>query len=1087
MEESTKNIKPKTGDYLYCIEDIIKKSGPEKGLKSFIAGHYYKIWFSEEHINIVESELGRDANFYTESIPKYFIVIPGEDYEKHQNFDPFNLNESKYPGITRKPKVGDRVIVNGWYGEEGEGPRDIVLKFDNELGTIVDVDVAPGLSFPRGGEVIISFDRWRLPSEDDGGFEYIDDSCFGKKCMQFSNLLRNDYDFSIKPLSKDMDVKDFDAFENLYESEDDDLEWAQEIVDNVNNIDTTNLKGKAWEILLPGPEEDFIEAQKWAFNRGFKWEGVEGLLDSGEYPYSTICSIGNIFHDNIKNSTLTYGGSGKCNRESRLRETTRIAKDHARTDELYVFDWDSNKKEAILTEIVNLKSINESEEFNWVEDIETPEINPLLTIGSYFKAGYKDYPIIIKIINISNPNDSIEGEFKIIFESFNTGNDGEWDKNSVELSQANALVNKTHQNYWWTPISKEKISKLYDPEKYKNFLQNNLNESDDLEWARDAITDDILAFHDKEYMIDVRGFNEKSLIKLYELLRPYFNEEANRPDSYSDQSSRCILNKSNLKSISLHCGVEENEWQPLKGQICCLNYTFDEEKEANKNTIIPMDGRVLLGMDSIEMNESEEDDSLEWAQDIVNSESIDITKNEEQIDLLKNGSVMSITGDWESLSFNNDRATIIELGNKNLSSLLKFDRVVESGDDHSHCGEYEHHKICECEDNNVVGKCWYTDISSMDRVIWYPYEYNETLNESEEDDSLEWAQDIVSNVDSEIRYSNFKKDGKLLPDGAILKITGYQDDIDFNNQECKIIRFMDEENDRYLCVFPEYIHDEQGGSTHCGSRQDEEKCHCQEKNVGVGRCYEIEMDHMSEVYYYPNRVKLTNESEEEKPLLTEGRYDAITRKAVNDIMVVVKETANQTEFNQAVLPSGLGGDEEYTQEGMSFSIELNIHHQPLFNDKVVTKESEAYYVHTAVADEEDENVIMMTIVVDPAWEPQIYERLFYKLQEDIRHEIEHLTQLGIHRISDRPTSRTNTAQLKTTFGHHKHKLEVPALVHGFYRRAKLEKRPIDEVMIEDLDSEIERGNLTKRAAQSLLAIWVDYAKKNLPAAIYSQE
>ena len=61
------------------------------------------------------------------------------------------------------------------------------------------------------------------------------------------------------------------------------------------------------------------------------------------------------------------------------------------------------------------------------------------------------------------------------------------------------------------------------------------------------------------------------------------------------------------------------------------------------------------------------------------------------------------------------------------------------------------------------------------------------------------------------------------------------------------------------------------------------------------------------------------------------------------------------------------------------------------------------------------------------------------------------------------------------------------MVHGFYRRAKLEKRPIDEVMIEDLDSEIERGNLTKPAAQSLLAIWVDYAKKNLPAAIYSQE
>jgi len=67
-----------------------------------------------------------------------------------------NVNESRYPGIVRKLKIGDRVIVDGWYGEEGPDPYDIVTKFDNEIGTVVDVDIASGLSFRNGGEVIIS-------------------------------------------------------------------------------------------------------------------------------------------------------------------------------------------------------------------------------------------------------------------------------------------------------------------------------------------------------------------------------------------------------------------------------------------------------------------------------------------------------------------------------------------------------------------------------------------------------------------------------------------------------------------------------------------------------------------------------------------------------------------------------------------------------------------------------------------------------------------------------------------------------------------------------------------------------------------
>jgi len=220
-----------------------------------------------------------------------------------------------------------------------------------------------------------------------------------------------------------------------------------------------------------------------------------------------------------------------------------------------------------------------------------------------------------------------------------------------------------------------------------------------------------------------------------------------------------------------------------------------------------------------------------------------------------------------------------------------------------------------------------------------------------------------------------------------------------------------------------------------------------------------------------------NENEKEKPLLTEGRYDSITRKVVKDIMKVVTSTNTSEDLIQATLPWDINYEEQYEQEGMAFDVELNVAHQT---------EKEGFVVQSAIADG-DKNTIMMTIVIDPEKEPKLYEKLFYKIQEDVRHEIEHFTQMGDSRIEDRPIYKGNTANLKTVYGHHKNVIEIPALVHGFYRRAKLEKLPIDDVMREDLDTEIERGTLTKKQAEKLLKLWLDYAKKNLPSAVYSKE
>jgi hypothetical protein len=130
--------------------------------------------------------------------------------------------------------------------------------------------------------------------------------------------------------------------------------------------------------------------------------------------------------------------------------------------------------------------------------------------------------------------------------------------------------------------------------------------------------------------------------------------------------------------------------------------------------------------------------------------------------------------------------------------------------------------------------------------------------------------------------------------------------------------------------------------------------------------------------------------------------------------------------------------------------------------------------------------MLMTIFLNNNFSEKNYQKLFYKLQEVVRHEIEHFTQQGTYRIEDRPIYKGNTVNLKTVYGHHKNVIEVPALVRGFYRRAKLERKDLDVIMREDLKDEVSKGSLTQKQADNLLKIWIDYAKKHLPKATYSK-
>lgn len=212
-------------------------------------------------------------------------------------------------------------------------------------------------------------------------------------------------------------------------------------------------------------------------------------------------------------------------------------------------------------------------------------------------------------------------------------------------------------------------------------------------------------------------------------------------------------------------------------------------------------------------------------------------------------------------------------------------------------------------------------------------------------------------------------------------------------------------------------------------------------------------------------------------LLVEGRYDSLTRRIVNDIFYVIKHTKGDKNLIEAELPQDLGNTESYKHESgvdITATIYVSRIDRLFYGGKNVD-----YHVNSYIADDDE---LILEIAIDTDKEPEVYEQLIYKINEDVRHEIEHYTQ---DIMRDKPRSSEPTAQMDSTYEHHKAPSEIPAMVHGFYRRAKVEKRPLDEIMWEDLNKDIELGHLTQEEAEDLFRIWINYSRRRLPKAIYS--
>ena len=182
-----------------------------------------------------------------------------------------------------------------------------------------------------------------------------------------------------------------------------------------------------------------------------------------------------------------------------------------------------------------------------------------------------------------------------------------------------------------------------------------------------------------------------------------------------------------------------------------------------------------------------------------------------------------------------------------------------------------------------------------------------------------------------------------------------------------------------------------------------------------------------------------------------------TRKVVSHILKIIKEPDVEEDFYQ--LPdyfSGIDGD-MYEFGDLEFNVYLN----------VVEYDSleEPFIVDAEMGGDYDDE-IYVTITIGPNFSTQNYEDLQMILNDYIRHEIEHV-------IDATEGGDVESPEGLSPYDYYMQPHEVRAQKAGFNRRAKLEKKPVEDIIYDYLEyrqkidklSDEEKSNLTKTLSE----------------------
>jgi len=191
-------------------------------------------------------------------------------------------------------------------------------------------------------------------------------------------------------------------------------------------------------------------------------------------------------------------------------------------------------------------------------------------------------------------------------------------------------------------------------------------------------------------------------------------------------------------------------------------------------------------------------------------------------------------------------------------------------------------------------------------------------------------------------------------------------------------------------------------------------------------------------------------------LILEGKYDSVTKKLVKDILLTFKYQ-KEGEF---VLPEDISDEMAYTfpQFENEITVNLNLSTSDDVSDVDVDGE---YYV--------GEDTIDINIISNPNINRQLLEKLYHELNEVVRHEIQHIIQYESG--YDFPKKEP-----KKPLKYYSQEHELEAQIEGFKRRAKKEKKPLEDVVRSWFEKNTSKHNMTPNQSEKVINLILNLSK-----------
>jgi hypothetical protein len=131
--------------------------------------------------------------------------------------------------------------------------------------------------------------------------------------------------------------------------------------------------------------------------------------------------------------------------------------------------------------------------------------------------------------------------------------------------------------------------------------------------------------------------------------------------------------------------------------------------------------------------------------------------------------------------------------------------------------------------------------------------------------------------------------------------------------------------------------------------------------------------------------------------------------------------------------------------------------------------------------------MLITILLDPTREPELYSKLNARLSGILHHEINHLTQIGLNkdRVGFKPGTQSDRKEAQSNYKYFLLPEEIDSMVEDKVLQAKLEMRPVDEIMIEYLAPFLKDGFMTESEMNLVLQHWIKLALEKSPNSNFS--